>query len=235
MPTSRRPDRGLVLWDIDHTLVDGAHLGPLIWGGAFERLTGLPATRAFVPHGSTDPTIFRDLVVLHELTGREWTDKEVAVAFADAFAAVEAEWREHAYAKAGAVAAIDALAAGDVVQSVLTGNVAANALGKLRALGLDAHLDFTVGAYGDDPHRVRGDLVAVARARANEAYGEQFGPGDTVLIGDTPRDVEAGRDGGAYVIAVTTGHYDAAALADADRVLADLHDLPAAVTDLLAA
>jgi phosphoglycolate phosphatase-like HAD superfamily hydrolase len=229
-----RATRGLVLWDIDQTLVDGANLGRLIWGGAFERLTGTPVAHAFVPHGSTDPRIFRDLVVLHELTGREWTDQEVAVAFADAFAAVEAEWREQASAKPAAREAMDTLAAGGgVVQSVLTGNVAANARAKLHTLDLAEHLDFAVGAYGDDPHEVRGDLVAVARSRANQAYGEEFGPADTVLIGDTPRDVEAGRDGQAYVIAVTTGHYDAAALADADRVLADLRDLPAVVTDLL--
>lgn len=224
-----------VLWDIDHTLVDGADLGPQIWGGAFERLTGIPVTRGFVPDGSTDPLIFRQLAVLHELHDRDWSDADIEAAYREAFLAVEDAWRERARPKPAAHAATAALAAdATIVQSVLTGNVAANARGKLQALELDTHLDFTIGAYGDDSHRVRGDLVPIARDRARHTYGHDFGPTNTILIGDTPRDVQAGHDGGAHVIAVATGVYppDELAAAGADRVLTDLSGLPAAVTAL---
>src|SRR5262249_57088370 len=77
-----------------------------------------------------------------------------------------------------------------VVQSVLTGNAPATARAKLAAVGLDAHLDLEVGAYGDH-HEVRAELVHLARARAHAAYGREFGGTATVLGGDTPLDVEA--------------------------------------------
>ena len=231
----RTPPAGLVLWDIDHTLVDGAGLGERIWGGAFERLTGVPVSRAFAPDGSTDPLIFRALVELHETPDGGWTSAEIEQAYHQAFLAVRDEWRERARAKVAAREAIAELASRGLVQSVLTGNVAANARGKLSALDLDAHLDFSVGAFGSDPHVVRGDLVAVARQRAVGVYSHEFGPSDTVLVGDTPLDIRAGHDGGARVVAVATGVFstDELTAAGADRVLPDLTELAEAVRSLL--
>lgn len=230
-------NRCFVLWDIDQTLVDGADLGPRIWGGAFERLTGTRVSKAFDPHGSTDPLIFRALVDLHELRDADWSDAQIAAAYGDAFHAVEADWRVRARPKPAALEATAALAARGVVQSVLTGNVATNARRKLEGLGLHANLDFGLGAYGDDPHRVRGDLVGVALRRANEADGHEFRAAETILVGDTPLDVQAGRVGGARVIAVATGSYSVADLtaAGADHVVAELSELPAVVDDIVAA
>jgi hypothetical protein len=59
----------------------------------------------------------------------------------------------------------------------------------------------------------------------------KFDETSTVLIGDTPRDVEAGRDGGAYVVAVASDSDSADVLreAGADVVLPDLRDTGAVV------
>ena len=62
--------------------------------------------------------------------------------------------------------------------------------------------------------------------------------GHTILVGDTPRDVRAGRDGGARVVAVATGSDSVESLraAGADVVLPDLLDTKAvaeAVTSLV--
>ena len=81
----------------------------------------------------------------------------------------------------------------DTVQSLLTGNLAANAALKLGAFGLERWLDLEVGGYGSDPHEARSDLVAVARERAAEKYAPAV---DTVLVGDTPLDVQRGARGG---------------------------------------
>jgi phosphoglycolate phosphatase-like HAD superfamily hydrolase len=126
---------------------------------------------------------------------------------------------------AGAPDAIAALAAAGIRQSVLTGNIRPLAALKLRLAGLGEHLDLDVGAYGD-VHEVRAELVTVARRAASQAYGADFSGASTVLVGDTPLDVEAALATGSRVVAVATGSYSAAELAaaGADVILADLTD-----------
>ena len=126
---------------------------------------------------------------------------------------------------AGASDAIAALASPGVRQSVLTGNIRPLAALKLRRAGLGEHLDLDAGAYGD-AHEVRAELVAVARDAASRAYGRDFAGPLTVLVGDTPLDVEAALATGARVVAVATGSYAAAELAAAGAgvVLPDLTD-----------
>jgi phosphoglycolate phosphatase-like HAD superfamily hydrolase len=75
----------------------------------------------------------------------------------------------------------------------------------------------------------------VARDKAERKYGTAFDGTATVLVGDTPLDVAAGRAGGARVVAVATGPYRADELAatEADAVLEDLADTGAAVAAIL--
>ncbi len=124
----------------------------------------------------------------------------------------------------GAHAALAALAeVPGVVQSVLTGNVRQVAEAKLAPLGLTGHLDLAVGAYGNE-HEVRAELVPLARDRASAAYGADFSGQATVLVGDTPLDVEAALTTGARAVGVATGQFPAADMeaAGASAVLADL-------------
>jgi len=123
---------------------------------------------------------------------------------------------------------------GPVVQAVLTGNLPALAKVKLQPLGLTEHLDLDAGAYGD-VSSVRADLVPVARRRAAARYGADFSGRATVLVGDTPHDVEAAIRAGARVVGVATGRFSAAELthAGADVVLADLTDTERVVAALL--
>src|SRR5690606_36637450 len=145
-------------------------------------------------------------------------------ALAKAFADRRHEFTARGRELPGGRAALAALAGRpDVIQSVLTGNMKPIAICKLTAFGLHGFIDFEVGAYGLDglarPPRVR-----FARERARAKYGETFDEPRTVLIGGTPRDVRAGHEGGARVVAVATGRSDAAALraAGAELVLPDL-------------
>lgn len=115
-----------------------------------------------------------------------------------------------------------------VHQSVLTGNIRPVAEVKLSAVGLRDPLDLCIGAYGDD-HEVRTELVQVARRRAAAVHGTAAGDFDgmsTVLIGDTPLDIEAALAAGARAVGVATGSSKAAELlaAGAHVVLPDLTD-----------
>jgi phosphoglycolate phosphatase len=121
-----------------------------------------------------------------------------------------------------------------VLQSLLTGNIEPNAEVKLGAFGLGRHLDFEVGAYGSD-HHMRGELVVIARRKAEGKHGLRIDPGQVVLVGDTPLDVAAAREGGARAVGVATGPFGEEALreAGADAVLADLTDPDAVAAALL--
>jgi phosphoglycolate phosphatase-like HAD superfamily hydrolase len=135
----------------------------------------------------------------------------------------------------GAREALEALASQqDIIQSVLTGNIAPNAFTKVAAFGPEERLDFEIGGYGPDDE-VQAKLVDVARGKAAAKYEQVFGPENTVLIGDTLRDVEAGRDGGAKAIAVASGAFSVEELsaAGADVVLPDLRDVDRVVKAVL--
>ena len=149
--------------------------------------------------------------------------------------------REQGRVLPGAAEAIRALAAGPwdggpLVQSVLTGNMRVMAQVKLGALGLDRDLDLRVGAYGD-AHEIRADLVPLARASATAAYGADFSGAATVLVGDTPLDVEAAQMAGARAVAVASGEFSVADLtaSGADAVLPDLTDTAAVLAAILPA
>ena len=106
--------------------------------------------------------------------------------------------------------------------SILTGNLEPMAAVKLAAVGVDAHFRLR-GAYGGD-HEDRNALPAIAAARIAEQTGRDFAPERYVIVGDTPRDVEAARAFGMRCVAVATGHFsvDALAACGPDAVLPDL-------------
>jgi phosphoglycolate phosphatase-like HAD superfamily hydrolase len=132
--------------------------------------------------------------------------------------------RQRGCALPGAAEALAALTRiSGVVQSVLTGNIRPNAIAKLAAFDLDRYIDFDVGAFGSD-HAERSRLVRIAQFRAGTKYKGSYDQLNTVLIGDTPRDVQAGLYGGARTVGVATGASSKAELvaAGADTVLSDL-------------
>jgi phosphoglycolate phosphatase-like HAD superfamily hydrolase len=130
----------------------------------------------------------------------------------------------------GVAGVLDALdAREDVLLGLLTGNLVAGAMHKLRAVGVSP-ARFVVGAYGSD-HELRPELPAIAQTRASALLGRPVPGASCVIIGDTPSDVACGRGIGARSIAVATGHYDVPALAACapGAVFADLTDTDAVV------
>jgi phosphoglycolate phosphatase len=219
-------DRRLVLWDIDHTLIDTGGVGREIYQEAFEQVTGQPMKRQADISGRTEPDIFRDTLALHDLESSAESLERFADAMAAGYWAKKSLMRRRGHALPGAAAALAALdRVPGIVQSVLTGNFKPVAITKLITFGLDAHIDFEVGAYGSDDS-VRARLAEVARRRAAAKYRTAFDQRATVLIGDTPSDVAAGRDAGAFVIAVASGgsSMDELRAAEAEVVLPDLTD-----------
>jgi phosphoglycolate phosphatase-like HAD superfamily hydrolase len=229
--------RRLVLWDVDHTLINAGGLSRRLYAAAFAKVTGRALERMAPMAGRTERAIAAETLTLNGLAASETALLALCAALAAEFAAHEAHISEHGHALPGAAAALAALARRpDVVQSVLTGNIESVAVRKVAAFGLADHLDFTIGAYGMD-HADRHHLVRLAQRRAAAAYGQPFAKESTVLVGDTPNDVMAGHLGGARVVAVATGFSGRAALeaAGADAVLDDLTDTEAVLAAVLAA
>ena len=93
---------------------------------------------------------------------------------------------------------------------LLTGNTAAGAAAKLRHFKLDRY--FAFGAYGGE-HADRNQLGPLALARAAAHAGHPFPPAQTLVIGDTPKDIACAHAIGARCLAVATGRFSAADLA----------------------
>lgn len=218
----------LVLWDVDGTLVRTAGHGRFAFEEAFRVVVGRepePVDYA----GRTDRQIVD--IMLGDGPGDA---PRILEELAGALALRKDAMASEGYAYPGVPEVLEALhLRDDVINSLLTGNIQANAVVKLSAFGLERWLDFEVGAYGSDPHEERSDLVAVARERAAAKYGEPTG---AVLVGDTPLDVRAAQEAGARAVAVATGFADPDALraSGPDAYLDDLSDTRAAVAAITA-
>ncbi|MFD4896522.1 HAD family hydrolase [Streptomyces sp. NPDC057699] len=213
----------IVLWDIDHTLIENAGVSKEIYAAAFTALSGRAPMGPARTEGRTDRLIMRDMFHRNGVAEPGWAAVEEALA-----AAGEARLSELSERGTALPGVRDILKEASVrnawVSSVLTGNIAANARVKVAAFGLDPLLDLRVGAYGADALQ-RPDLVAVARERAQRLRGAR-GVVPVVLVGDTPRDVEAAIATGSEIIAVSSGVHSADELsaAGAQTVLPDLMD-----------
>lgn len=230
--------RFLVLWDVDFTLVNTRGAGFALYQLAFAELYGreLPEQAANANMaGRTDRAIALDVLAMSGIPDPPGQVARFEAALSRLAPSLAEMVAARGIALPGAAAALAALAAsGQVRQSLLTGNVKAMAEVKLHPFGLTAHLDLDIGAYGDESG-VRSDLVALARDRAFTAYGHDYGGEATVLVGDTPFDVEAALVTGARAVGVATGWSSRAELAaaGADAVLPDLTDTASVVAAVL--
>ncbi len=220
----------LVLWDVDGTLLTSGGVGPAAIHRAVElgvgrALVGTTLVGAVRMGGKTDPQIVGEYLELMEADGE--ADLPVVLRHLEEQMAVTAHLvAEQGAVLAGACDVLEALAGRpDVISSVLTGNIAPNAVVKLAAFGLDRWLDLEVGAYGSD-NVDRRVLVVVALARVAELRGVELTPAEVWVVGDTSRDFEAAAASGAHCMLVATGNSTFQQLEGlgADVVLSDLSD-----------
>jgi phosphoglycolate phosphatase len=191
-----------LFWDIDGTLLLTGRAGVFALEEASEVVLGSRVDLSGFPTaGLTDFEIARDVCAAQGVD-----DPAVPAAFLAVYERLLPErlaWRKGRVLP-NVRANLDALAGrDDVVNMLLTGNVAAGAEAKLRHYGLWDYF----GAGG--AFSVEGcDRPAIAR-RARELAAEHGGevpPGERmVVIGDTPHDVRCGHAIGARTLAVATG------------------------------
>jgi phosphoglycolate phosphatase-like HAD superfamily hydrolase len=226
------PIRRLILWDVD---------GTLIWSGPVTRrafdlaiastLGQEPGEHGVSFGGKTDPQIALEILAALAVSGDDARGRLPAV-----MEALEREMgiavdllREEGSVLPGVRDLLERLrATPGVLQTVLTGNVEANARLKVGAFGLNAFLDLDVGAYGSDGED-RDAFVPLVLEKVRSMRGAHVDPRDVWVVGDTGRDLACARAGGARCLLVATGlvPLDELTPLGADEVLADLSDVDA--------
>ncbi|HEV3363063.1 MAG TPA: HAD family hydrolase [Acidimicrobiia bacterium] len=214
----------ILLFDIDGTLVSTGGAGAAAWKLAFQELHGIPADIGqFTDAGMTDPDV--GATTFEAVLGRKATPHELAQLLQRRLEHLpEAVAQSTRYrVLPGVPERLRQLSRDGHLLGIITGNGDGAAHIKLQRGGLNRW--FTFGAYasaGVD----RAGIVRRAVERAEAMIGRDVPNEEIFVIGDTPLDIAAAHAVGCTAVAVATGHFDGAALAqaDADHVLETLEE-----------
>jgi len=209
--TKKTSARKLILWDIDGTLIVSHGAGLRAMERAFHRRFGHSSDLSKIEWaGRTDTWITGEVLRFHGLPDTAENRHAYLEAYLELLPA-ELATGPQGQVLPGILELLDTLhARDDLAQGLLTGNLRRGAEFKLTHYKVWHYFEF--GAFADDSPR-RNDLGPHALRRARERHGADFVPERTIIIGDTPHDIECGKVIGARTIAVATGTHSLAALA----------------------
>ncbi|HVO93808.1 MAG TPA: HAD family hydrolase [Terriglobales bacterium] len=221
----------LVLFDIDGTLIRSRD-GYIAFNEAIRKTFGVEGDiRAVIPDGNTDPLIVKDilgqLAMDVKISENQWCD--FSATLRECYDDHLCRGTMRIQSLPGAVELLAALSADRrFVSTVVTGNFESTAEVKLMAAGLARYL--CRGAYASDSSH-RPDLPAIARRRCEELNRSSFSNERCVIVGDTPKDLDAARQSGMKCILVGTGRYPVEELLhwQPDGCVADLSDTEAMI------
>ncbi len=217
----------LLLFDIDGTLVTTSGVGIRAMGLAGRSLYGNSFDASIIEYaGRLDPLIILDLLTRHELPTHDSSVSQFHAAYREH---LEVLLREHNTARPcpGVLELLDILEADEAMTlGLLTGNFPDTGSIKLRASGIEPDR-FPVHVWGmDSPHHppCRTHLPPIGMARYEQREGRP--PRETIVIGDTPHDINCAHVNGCRCIAVATGRFSVEELSEAggDLVVRDLSE-----------
>lgn len=229
--------RRFVLWDIDGTLISTGSTGRRALERGAAEAAGLDSVPEISMGGKTDPQIITEILAASGVPEGRITDLiPNALMLAEEFLAESrdrmcSEGRVHPGVRE-VLTQLDAL--DGVRQSLLTGNVKANAFVKVDTFELSQFFDLAIGAYGSD-HANRDELVPVALDRVARLRGEGYSASEVWIVGDTANDLRCANANGVRCLLVGTGKEGLRPLTDLtpDFLFQDLSDTEAVVAALL--
>jgi phosphoglycolate phosphatase len=224
----------ILLWDIDGTLVTTGGVGVRALASVVHATEGArEALGRMRLDGMTDRRIARLLCAAERHRHAPHVDVEI---HASAVGADEIDAMLTAYLSRlaeglatdalqytvlpGVVETLDALE-NEALHALGTGNLQEGARLKLTRGGLWHR--FAFGGFGSDAEE-RAEILRAAWHKAERHQNRRLAPEDFVVIGDTPRDVQAAHDIGLCCVAVASGRHDIHELTQcgADDVLPNL-------------
>lgn len=229
----------LLLFDIDGTLLSGAtdaHRDALHL--ALKEVHGVDAAavgRSLHPAGRTDGEIARSILVDAGVSAERIDERAdlVREACCRAHAELCTEDLSHTVLP-GIRELLDWLSERPEAKlALVTGNYEPVARLKLERAGIGRYFLAGQGAFGSDAED-RAALPELARRRAGQG-GIPYARADTLVIGDTPRDIACARADGVRCIAVATGPFGVDELGDADAVAHDARELAGLLRERLRA
>jgi phosphoglycolate phosphatase len=214
----------VLLFDIDGTLVTTGGAGAVAWRRAFQELHGNPADIGlFSDAGMTDPEV--GTRTFEAVMNRSPTPHELAQLLQRRQEHMPEAVAESTGYKVlpGVPQRLRQLSRDGHLLGLITGNIDGTAHVKLQRGDLNRW--FTFGAYAE-AGLDRAAILREAVRRAEAIVGRDLPNSEILVIGDTPRDIDAAHALGCTVVAVATGHYDRGSLekAGADHVLATLEE-----------
>ena len=226
----------IVFFDIDGTLLRSQD-GHLAFNQAILRTFGVPGDiRAIRPDGKTDPIILQEIFDAggYEV---EWSPADLETFsgnLKECYTRAISEGTTRVRALAGVPELVRELSGLPGLHlGVVTGNMEITARLKLQAAGVGEHIG--PGAFGSDSAN-RNDLPGIAMERWRDHLDVPVEPRHCVIVGDTPRDLEAARTNGMKCLLVATGRYhplEELRELQPEALLADFSDTRVAVDALL--
>jgi phosphoglycolate phosphatase-like HAD superfamily hydrolase len=211
----------LILFDIDGTLISSGGAGTRALTKAFNDIFSISdGFEGIEMAGKTDIEIMREGMQRHDINPEEWLIKMMKLGY---IYHLKREMNNNGrHTKPGIKEILDYLKGiKGVYLGLLTGNLEEGARIKLEPFGINPYFPF--GAFGSDDED-RNRLLPIALKKFFDIYRINLKPVDTIVIGDTPRDVACSKPFGAYSVVVATGPYSYEELlkSGADLVLKDL-------------
>ena len=212
----------LLLFDIDGTLM-------LARGGGARAMTAA-GCRAFCPdfslaeidfNGRLDPEIVLEALARNRV---EATAQQLEL-FRQHYCELLSRELHSAWALPGVLDLLATLRQREgVILGLVTGNYTDSSRLKLQAVGIDPAW-FVIHGCGEIA-QTRPALVRWAMDSASLLTGSTIRSADTIVLGDTPRDVACAKANGCRCVAVATGHFSVEELRTtaADLVMPDFRD-----------
>ena len=212
----------LLLFDIDGTLILTGGAGIRALNRAFCQVVGtVNAMDGIRPHGKTDLAIIREIFVTHGEPRPSQNSLSQVLDLYVKFLPDEVHQSNSYRILPGILRFLeDFHGRKELAFGLATGNVERGARIKLERGDLNRYFSF--GGFGSDAES-RSELVRCAAEKGARHAGQAVDPRETFVIGDTPRDIDAGREAGFRTVGVATSDYSKEDLhaAGADLVLSD--------------